>query len=143
MLRLGMIMEVKKSYCVLLMVISFGCAISPQSKEAKYLKRGQAQMAKRDYSRAILEFLTAAQVMPKDAEPYYQLGLAYLESRNVASAVGAFRQATQLNPQHAGANLKLAELMTVSRDKDLALDLDNTRKAQDLFAAATRPLSTT
>ena len=61
----------------------------------------------------------------------------------MASAVGAFRQATQLNPQHAGANLKLAELMTVSRDKDLALDLDNTRKAQDLFAAATRPLSTT
>jgi cytochrome c-type biogenesis protein CcmH/NrfG len=95
-------MRVKNRFPVvcsaLVLIASTSCTVSPKAKEAKYLKRGQAQMAKKDYERAALEFRTAAQAMPSDAEPFYQLGLAYLQGSNPAGAVAAFRQATQLNP---------------------------------------------
>lgn len=92
-----------------------GCQTSPQAKEAKFLKRGEALAAKKDYSKAILEFRNAAAAMPKDAEPPYQIGLAYLASGDSVNAARAFHQATELNPKHLQAQLKLAELMTVSR----------------------------
>ena len=60
--------------------------------------------------------------MPKDAEPYYRMGLAYLDSRDVQSAVRAFQKATVLNPKHSEAQLKLAELMTVSSDQKIILE---------------------
>jgi len=98
------------------------CARSPEAKEAKFLKRGQALLAQKDYPRALLEFRNAATVMPKDAEPYYRMGLTYLESRDVQSAVRALQKATALNPKHAEAQLKLAELMTISRDQKIILE---------------------
>ena len=52
-----------------------GCRMSPEANEARFLRRGQALMAQKDYSRAILEFRNAATVRPRDAEAYYQLGL--------------------------------------------------------------------
>ena len=37
-----------------------GCRTSPEAKEAKYLQRGQTFVAKKDYPRALLEFLRSA-----------------------------------------------------------------------------------
>ena len=99
--------------CVLGLVA--GCSRSPQEKEARFLKRGQAFLAKKDYARATLEFRNAANAMPRDAEPYYQAGLVYLETGDVASAVRAFQKATTLDPKHAGAQLKLSSLMMTSQ----------------------------
>ena len=79
-------------------------------------------MEKKDYGRAVLEFRNAVKVMPKDAEPYYQLGLTYLASGNVANGIGSLRRATELNPKHAAAQLKLAELMTTSQNQDILHD---------------------
>jgi len=90
------------------------CSRDPATQEAKYLKRGQALFAKKDYSRAILEFSNAAKAMPKDAEPHYQLGLANLAANRTPQAIISFRRAMQLNPNHIGAQLKLAELMVQS-----------------------------
>jgi len=103
----------------LILSASTTCNTSPQAKEVKYLKLGQEQMAKKDYARAALEFRNAAQAMPRDAEPIYQLGLAHLQGSNLADAIGAFRKAIELNPKHSGAQLKLAELMAASRNKQL------------------------
>src|SRR5690348_3938793 len=93
-----------------------GCRMSPEAKEARFLRRGQVLMAQKDYHRAILEFRNAATVRPSDAEAYYQLGMAYLISGDPASAAGSFQRATGLNPKHSAAQLKLAELMTTARD---------------------------
>src|SRR5215472_18891197 len=101
----------------LLLAAASGCQTSPQAKEQRFLRRGQAQMAKKDYTRAVLEFRSAAQAMPNDPEPYYQLGLASLGAGDGNTAVQAFRKTLQLNPKHNGAQLKLAELMVASRRK--------------------------
>ena len=103
-------------------ILAVGCNRSPQAKEAQYLKRGIALIAKKDYGRAALEFRNAIKVMPKDAEPYYQLGLAYLATGSAANGIAALRHATELNPKHAGAQLKLAELMTTSQNQDVLHD---------------------
>src|ERR1051325_2037635 len=105
--------------CVCLALLTAGlsgCGRSPEAKEARFLKRGRALMAEKEYSRALLEFRNAAAAMPKDAEPYYQMGRASLESKDLRNAVRAFQRAIALNPKHAEAQLKLAELMMNSPD---------------------------
>src|SRR6516225_9766847 len=103
-------------------ILPVGCNRSPQAKEAEYLKRGAALLAKKDYGRAALEFRNAVKEMPKDAEAYYQLGLAYLASGNAGNGIGALRRATEIDPKHAGAQLRLAELMATSRNQDTLRD---------------------
>ena len=105
--------------CAFFFLTLTACRVSPPAKEAKYMRRGQAEIGKKDFTRAVLEFRNAAHAMPKDPEPLYQLGLAYLASGDVASSVTALQQAIGLNPKHWGAQLKLAELMTASRNKQL------------------------
>jgi tetratricopeptide (TPR) repeat protein len=99
--------------------LSSGCNTSPQAKEANSLRRGKELRDKKDFTRALIEFKNAASAMPKDAEPQYQMGLTYLEAGSPASGVGALRKAIALNPKHQQAQLKLAELMTTSGNKDL------------------------
>ena len=82
----------------LLLAVASGCRTSPQAKEQRFLKRGQAQMARKDYARAALEFRSAAQAMPNDPEPYYQWGLASLGTGDGTTAIQAFRKTLQLNP---------------------------------------------
>jgi tetratricopeptide (TPR) repeat protein len=95
-----------------------GCNTSPAAKEATALKRGKALLEKKDYARALLQFKTASQAMPNDAEPYYQMGLAYSGLVNIRAAADAFRQATELNPKHAAAQLKYSELLMSTRNKE-------------------------
>src|SRR5260370_1416483 len=102
-----------------LLIVIAGCRMSPQAKEAKYLQRGDAFVAKKDYARAVLDFKNASIAMPKDAEPYYRMGVAYLESGDFRSGARMFQRAIALNPSHPGAQLKMAELMTVSGDKKI------------------------
>src|SRR5450631_2177665 len=103
-------------------ILAVGCNRSPQAKEALYLKRGAALVGKKDYGRAGLEFRNAIKVMPKDAEPHFQLGLTYLATGSPRNGIAELRRATELNPKHAGAQLKLAELMTTSQNQDVLRD---------------------
>ena len=91
---------------------------------AKFLGDGQKQLEKKDYPRAILQFKNAIQAKPKEAEPYYQLGLAYLASGDVRKAFASLDRTIKLNPKHTGAQLKLAELMSTSRDKKYLADAE-------------------
>jgi len=106
-------------WCAVMSIALIACIASPQAKEAKYLERGQANMAKKDYARALLEFRNATVAIPSDAEPYYRMGLAYLASRNLRDAANSFRKAIELNPNHSDAQLKLAELFTTTQNKAL------------------------
>jgi Tfp pilus assembly protein PilF len=92
------------------------CSRSPQAKEARFLKRGAALLERKDYARARIEFQNAVKVMPKDADAYYQLGMAYLGSNNLKAAASAFYRATSLNPQHADAQTQFSRLIVGSSD---------------------------
>jgi tetratricopeptide (TPR) repeat protein len=106
--------------CSGLPLLSLGltsCRSTPADREARYLSRGEDLLAKKDYARAELSYRNAATATPKDAEPYYRLGLLYLKVNDPQSAVRMFRSALDRDPVHRGAQLKLAELLTTSKEE--------------------------
>ena len=95
------------------------CTQSPQVKEAKYLEKGKKEFEKKNYAVAVLHFKNAAAAQPRDAEPYYQLGLTHLAANDINTAGYYFQKATELNPKHTGAQLKLAELLSGGNKKQI------------------------
>lgn len=93
------------------------CDRSPEAKETRYLQKGKKEFEKRNYAVAVLHFKNASEAKPWDAEPYYQLGLAYLAENDFKSAAAAFRKATDVNPRHTSAQLKFAEMLAAARDQ--------------------------
>jgi len=108
------------------------CTQSPASREARYLEKGKQEFEKRNYAVAILHFKNAMAAQPRDAEPYYQLGLTYLAANDMNTAAGHFRKASELNPKHTGAQLKLASLMSTSRNKEMVEEAQ--KRTQDVLA---------
>jgi tetratricopeptide (TPR) repeat protein len=93
-----------------------GCGRLGGRSEADFLKKGRQLVSAKDYSRAILEFQNAAKTAPNDAEPLCELGSAWFDKGDFRQAAGYLRRCIALNPSHAGAKLKLAQLMTASND---------------------------
>lgn len=114
---------------ILLLTVLGGCGLSIGARRDRYIARGKAYLEKQDYARAILEFKNAAAAMPKDAEPYYQIGVASQAAGDVVAAAAAFRTALLLNPKHSRAQLRVAELMAGATDQGLLRDGENRLKA--------------
>src|SRR5690349_17718799 len=104
---------------VIIIAFLVGCAEKPAQREAAFLRAGQKHYQAGDFGRAILDFKNAAQAMPMDAEPHYQLGLVQLDSGNPQAAANELIKAVDLNPKHIAAQLKLAELMAANRNLDV------------------------
>ena len=113
------------------------CSKSPMEKEAAFLKKGKALRATGKYAQAILEFRNAAQAAPKDAEPYYQLGLAYLDRNDVSNASANFSRAVALNPKHSQAQLQMASFAIIGNGilKDPQLMEDAQHRIAEVLAS--------
>ena len=109
------------------------CTRTPESKAAQFLANGKGLMDRKDYARAALEFKNAVRLLPKDAEAEYQLGLAYLADGKLTDSVGALTKATALDPKHAKAQVKLAELMALSGIPSVIREGE--KRVQDVLAA--------
>lgn len=96
-----------------------GCGGSPELKAKKFLRSGDEYFTKKDYSRALLQYQNASKLTPKDAEPHYRIGLAYLERGEAQNALREFQRALTADPKHRGAQLKIAEFLAISPDKNL------------------------
>ena len=83
---------------VAILVLS-ACTQSPQAKEAKYLEKGRKEFEKKNYAAAILHFKNAVPAQPRDAEPYYQLGLSYLAANDSNTACLLFSESHRVEPQ--------------------------------------------
>ncbi len=114
--------------------ISTACKRTPEARYARFMATGQRHFEQKDYARAILDFQNAARLAPNNPEPYYRLGLAHLETGNFRAGVGYLMKATDLDPKHVGAQLKLAQLMATSRRQDILEEA--ARRAQAAFAVA-------
>jgi tetratricopeptide (TPR) repeat protein len=120
------------SSLVIAAILFTGCSRTPEQKEAGFLQSGQKHLQARDFQRAVLDFKNAAQVMPRDPEPHYQLGLAYLSSGNQRAALQELLNSVDLDPKHVGALLKLAEIMTASKNPDVVKE--GKQRAQQVLA---------
>jgi tetratricopeptide (TPR) repeat protein len=106
----------------LVLLSGSACSRSVVAKKARYMEAGRRFYDQKDYARAILQFKNATDADPLDPEPDYRLGLAYLDSGEVSPAIQCFRKAAQINPRHAAAQLRLAEILSTSDNKELLND---------------------
>lgn len=83
-----------------------GC--SPEAREASHMAKGHKYLDSKEYKKAVIEFKVAAQNMPRDAEPVYQLGMTYLVAGAGKPAYDAFQKAMGLDSKHEGAQFELA-----------------------------------
>ena len=93
------------------------CSLVTRSEAGRAMDAGKKLLAKKDYARAILEFKNAIRAKPDSAEAYYQLGLAYLAAGDWNMAAAHLTRATELDPRHRDAQLKVAELMATTEDR--------------------------
>ncbi len=105
--------------CLALAVTLSSCNQSPEARGAKFLDAGKKLLLKHDPARALLQFKNAAKATPDNPEVYYQLGMAFSMTRDHTTAVMAFRKALELNPNYLMAQLRIAQLMAGTNDKDL------------------------
>ena len=110
--------------CILLITLggAVGCSRSPLARKMRYMEAGRRFYNQKDYVRAILQFENAARVAPDDPEPEYRLGLAYFAQGDIGQAHAHFSRAVQINPKHAAAQLRLAELLSQTDDPELLQD---------------------
>jgi len=128
--------SLRSALLAILLISCFSCARTPQQQAARFLARGKARMEKKEYSAAILDLKNVARLQPNDAEGFYQLGLAYLSSGNLRSAYGSLVHATELNPNHTEAQLKIAEMLSSTRDANAGL-LENAEKRAETILSVT------
>jgi tetratricopeptide (TPR) repeat protein len=94
------------NYLLLFALLLAGCDV--QSREARYLKRGDAQFARGQYEKARLDYLNALRIKPVDPEIHYRLGLVEEQEQNIGAAYGEFRQSAEQDPHFQPALLKIA-----------------------------------
>ena len=109
----------------LAMSMAYSCRRAPQQSYAGMMEGGRRYLDSKDYVKAIIQFKNAVRAEPRNAEGYYRLGLACVATGNMLEAVPALVKAAEIDPKHAGAQLKLAELLAGSSDKNL---LEESRK---------------
>src|SRR3954454_4717091 len=132
--------RIKPAGCALLiLLLASACARSPESRRDQHLARGKVLVSKKDYARALVEFRTAMQAMPNDAEPYYQIALTSLSLGDVHAAVIGLKKCLELNPSHTDARLKLAQLMAKASDQGIVQEAEDRLTA--LIGESTAPSS--
>ncbi|MHB8473051.1 MAG: tetratricopeptide repeat protein [Gammaproteobacteria bacterium] len=81
-----------------------------EERKAKYLDRGKAYLADKNYEKATIEFKNVLQIDPKYAEAYFLMGETEEKKRDVAKAFGNYSKAVDLDPHHYRARIKLAKI---------------------------------
>jgi len=103
----------------LAMSAAYSCRRTPVQSYAGMLESGSRYLDGKEYVKAIIQFKNAVRAEPRNAEGYYRLGLAYIATGDMGDGIPALVKAAEIDPKHAGAQLKLAELLAGSSDKKL------------------------
>ena len=100
-------------------LLDSGCSRNRTPEERlAFMKDGESYLAKRDYARALIQFRNAGKIKAS-SEAYYQAALAFIGQGDMNSAARQLIAATKLDPNNHKAQIKLAELMISTPDKEL------------------------
>lgn len=91
-----------------------------EERKAKYLERGKAYLAEKNYDKAAVELKNVLQIDPKSSEGYFLLGKVEEEKKDYGRAFGDYNKAVELNPDHQEAREKLARIYILSGQPDKA-----------------------
>jgi tetratricopeptide (TPR) repeat protein/predicted aspartyl protease len=93
-----------------------GPAAETLADAAAYARRAAANLARRDFDRAVADYTRAAELEPKEAKHLVDRGMARLASRQPILAMVDFDQALKLKPDDRRALLGRGQLYLASRE---------------------------
>jgi tetratricopeptide (TPR) repeat protein/predicted aspartyl protease len=91
---------------------------------AGFMRRGMAEISRREFSQAIVDLTRACDLAAADADCRYRRGLAYWHNGNPRLALADFDEALKLSPGDYAAHLARAELQFDQPNSDVEDDLD-------------------
>jgi len=93
-----------------------GCA-SREERFAKHVERGERLVAEGRLADAVLEYQSALDLEPRNAELYQRLGDLLVRQRSHEQAVSFYREAFQLDPERIDAAMSEARLLAFDDPK--------------------------
>src|SRR5437868_9705563 len=82
-----------------------GCKQDPEKQKAAFVSSAEKLVAEEKYSDAIIQYRNALKIDPKSSTINFSLGEAYFRNGQMREAFGAYRKATDLDPNNAKAQL--------------------------------------
>ncbi len=104
-------------------------ATDAQTKAQYFIAQGHIAYSRADFSSALVQFKTAARVLPDSALPHYSVGTVYLVTKQPNPAQDAFEKAIKLNKKFALAYKGLGDALTAQ---------NKNKKAQENYDEAAR-----
>jgi len=86
-----------------------------------HLDLGDAYLEKKRPEDAIVQFQSALQINPGDAETHYNLGIAFSQTGRTDEAVAQYQKAVQINPDYAEAHCNLGNIFLAKGRVDDAI----------------------
>jgi tetratricopeptide (TPR) repeat protein len=104
----------------LALALAFGCSSDPEATAREHVSKGDAYVANRQFSGAIIEYRNALKARPERADVHYKLAQAYLESGDPGKAYGAYARAADLDPSNVDAQLQAGTLLVAAGEFERA-----------------------
>ena len=98
-----------RGFLVLLLISLLVACGGKEERKAKYLERGKAYLAEKNYEKAGIEFKNVAQIDPKDARAFLYLGEVAEKEQEWAQAFGNYKRAIDLDPELIKPRTRLAQ----------------------------------
>ena len=98
-----------RGFLVLLLISVLVACGGKEERKAKYLERGKAYLAEKNYEKAGIEFKNVAQIDPKDARAFLYLGEVAEKEKEWAKAFGNYKRAIELDPELIKPRTRLAQ----------------------------------
>jgi len=108
---------IKLTATSILMMSLVACGGADERK-VKYLEKGKAYLADKNYEKAKIEFKNVLQIDPKYAEAYFLMGQLNEADKDLGKALGNYRKAIDLNPEYTEAKVKLARIYVIAGTPD-------------------------
>lgn len=111
-----------------ILVISISACGGAEERKLKYLEKGKAYLAEKNYEKARIELKNVLQIDPKNAEAYYLMGNIRENDKEISKAIGAYRKSIELDPEHVKAKVSLSKLYLIVNTEEYI------QKSKDLLA---------
>ena len=98
-------------------VLLLPACVSREQRFAEHVKRGERHAAEGRISEAVLEYQSALELDPRDAELCQRVGDLLASRREYKDAISYYRQAFELDPERLGAAMSEARLLAFGDPK--------------------------
>jgi tetratricopeptide (TPR) repeat protein len=96
-----------------MLVLTAGCARSPEAKKARYLERGDRYYKQEKYREAVIEYQNALRIEAANPQALRQLGFAHYQLGQLGQAFRFLLKAQELEPDNTTIGLRLATIYLI------------------------------